>query len=333
MKQEIRLRILSIIVIVYILAAVLWWSVLLFRKNEAYYGAQHQLAVEKALQEGEITQKEAFYQSQSYFILQKRYLKEKQMIIGEGVVFFLTLILGIWFINRGYLKEVSASRQRRNFLLSITHELKSPIAGIQLAAETMQKRELSREQSDRLLHNTLRETARLKTLVNDLLLSAKLEIAYQPHLENLDFDGLLREIVEDFQDKYPQAFFTYQGCPELHNFLGELQGLTSVAQNLLENAVKYSPPPAKVDIRLKKNAQTLILEVADQGIGIPEKERRNVFSKFYRIGNEDARKTKGTGLGLYIVFQIVKAHRGIITVSDNKPSGTIFSIELPIQKS
>jgi len=333
MKQEFRLRVLSLVVIIYILAAVLWWSVLLFRKNEAYYGAQYQLELEKALQQGEISQKEAFFESENYKRLHQRYLKDKQMIIGEGVVFFLTLILGIWFINRGYLKEVSASRQRRNFLLSITHELKSPIAGIQLAAETMQKRDLSREQTDRLLHNTLRETARLKTLVNDLLLSAKLEIAYHPHLENLDFDGLLEEIVRDYQEKYPQAWFSYEGLPELHNFLGEAQGLTSVIQNLLDNAVKYSPEPAKINVRLKQSGNSLVLEVADEGFGIPEKERRNVFSKFYRIGNEDSRKTKGTGLGLYIVDQIVKAHRGSIVVGDNKPCGTIFTIELPFQKS
>ncbi len=331
MKQDVRLRILSLVVIAYILAAVLWWSVLLFRKNEEFYSAQFRLAVENGLRQGEIANKDEFYGTAEFDRLQHRYLKEKQMIIGEGVVFFLTLILGIWFINRGYLKEVAASRQRRNFLLSITHELKSPIAGIQLAAETMQKRELTREQTERLLQNTLRETARLKTLVNDLLLSAKLEIAYQPHLENMDFDGLLEEIVRDFQDKYPQAFFSYSGCPELHNFQGEIQGLTSVVQNLLENAVKYSPEPAHVELRLNKRGNTLLLDVSDRGIGIPEKERRHVFSKFYRVGNEDARKTKGTGLGLYIVDQIVKAHGGLIAVEENKPCGTIFKIELPIR--
>ncbi len=333
MKREFRLRFFSFAVIIYIMAAVLWWSVLLFRKNEEYFETKSLWYMHNAMAKGLAASEADYYNSDMYIDLQRRYNRQKLMIVGESAVFFLSLVMGMWFINRGYLKEAAASRQRRNFLLSITHELKSPIAGIQLAAETLMKRELPREQRDRLLHNTLKETDRLKNLVNDLLLSAKLESAYQVHREPLEWEIFLNEIIANMRIKYPRAFFECNIPNGLPHFEGDRSGLSSVVQNLLENAVKYSPEPAKVDVRVATQGSVVVLEVADQGIGIPEKERRNVFGKFYRIGSEDTRQTKGTGLGLYIVDQIVKAHNGTIAVLDNKPAGTVFRIELPLPKS
>ncbi len=333
MKPDIRLRALSLGVIIYIMAAVLWWSVLLYRKNQDVFHSQLEWQYRDALAKQLVASKAEFFQSDLYVAIRKRYTRQNTMIVGESVVFFLSLLMGIWFINRGYWNEVNASRQRRNFLLSITHELKSPLAGIQLALETHLKRELTREQSTRLLDNALRETQRLKNLVNDLLLSAKLDTAYQLHPEPIDWKTFLEEITAQFQGKYPQAQLTLDVDDGLPAYSGDRSGLTSVVLNLLENAVKYSPEPACIRVRLARTEAGVRLEVADQGIGIPERERAKVFARFYRIGNEETRRTKGTGLGLYIVYQMVKVHGGHIAILDNQPKGTIFRIDLPWPKS
>src|SRR5690606_13217691 len=102
--------------------------------------------------------------------------------------------------------------------------------------------------------------------------------------------------------------------------------ITNVVTNLVENAIKYSPPCANVEVNLYKKAENLIFSVADHGIGIPDEEKRLIFNKFYRIGNESTRKTKGTGLGLYIVKSVLQKHNASITVKDNKPSGSVFEV-------
>jgi signal transduction histidine kinase len=333
MKREYRMRLLSIWVIIYILAAVTWWSFLLVRKNREAFEAKEQYYRQDMRIRGLAASDAEFFESDTYLRLQKTHHRQQLMIIGEGTVFVLSLLLGIWFVNRAFLQEAASARQRRNFLLSITHELKSPIAGIQLAVETLLKRELSREQSEKLLGNALRETGRLNILVNDLLLSAKLDTAYRPHIEPLNITAMLEEIIREFQAKYPHAEFQFSSSDALPPFAGDRSGLSAVGYNLLENAVKYSPEPVQVNVSIQpRDNNGIRIEVADRGIGIPEKERRRIFDKFYRIGNEDTRQTKGTGLGLFIVEQIVLAHQGTIAVLDNSPTGAIFRIDLPILK-
>ena len=100
----------------------------------------------------------------------------------------------------------------------------------------------------------------------------------------------------------------------------------SIILNLLENGVKYSPEDSKITISLKKQNQKVMLSVADFGVGISDKEKETIFQRFYRSGNEETRKTKGTGLGLYIVDYLVKQHNGIISVKNNVPTGSIFEV-------
>jgi signal transduction histidine kinase len=111
--------------------------------------------------------------------------------------------------------------------------------------------------------------------------------------------------------------------------LADYSAIRSVIINLLENAVKYSEGVPEINIGLTLTNERCNIELSDKGIGIDQSERKKIFEKFYRVGNEDQRKTKGTGLGLYIVDQIVRAHNGFITVSSNQPKGTIFNIFLP----
>lgn len=345
-QQNIRLRLLSLLVIAYMLLAFAWWSILLWTNNRDALNAKvelqrigmvtTQMAAEKdsGLSEQQIIDKaiEEFYQSERYLSLNSYYKRREYMIVGEGIFFVISLAIGVWLINRGYHKEMLAAQQRRNFLLSITHELKSPLSSIRLILETFRKRKLTSEQIEKLTNNGLNETERLTTLVNDLLLSAKLETAYQPHLESIDLAALSRDILQKLSDRHPLVDFSIREDNHLPAIFADKLGITSLILNLIENAIKYTPENPKINIVLDREDHDISLSVADNGIGIGDKDKKRIFEKFYRVGNEDTRQTKGTGLGLFIVKEIVKSHHGKIAVLDNKPKGTIFIITLPIRQ-
>ena len=331
MKKYSRLKILTYAVIVYLLFAFTWWSILLFVKNQDAFQAKAELLRIGMIAEGIYTTDEAFLKSEAYLYLKKKYRRQVLMIMGESGAFVITLIIGVWLINRGYNREMQAIQQGRNFLLSITHELKSPIASIRLVLETLQKRQLNEAQKQQLSQSGLKETDRLHRLVNDLLFSAKLESAYQPYFEEINFGQLLANQIANFREKYPDGHFKLELEESLPSLKMDEAGITSVINNLIENAVKYSEGPPHIDVYLSRNGNFLRLEIADQGIGIPAKEKNRIFLKFYRVGNEDTRKTKGTGLGLYIVQQIVRAHKGQIQVRDNQPNGSIFILQFPLE--
>lgn len=327
-----RLRFLSYLVIVYMLMAFTWWSVLLYTKNKDAFRAKSELLRIGMVAEDLYQNETHFLHSEPYLELEAKYNRQEWMIAGEAAVFVLTLIIGVWFINRGYNKEMQAAQQRRNFLLSITHELKSPIASIRLILDTFGKRTLPPDKTQQLVRSGVQESERLHQLVNNLLFSARLETAYEPVFEPIDMEDMLSATVRKLKEKYPEAVFTTSIQPGLPHLEADHSGLTSILLNLAENAVKYSPTPAVVDIRLLQQGSQMELAIADQGFGIAESEKTRIFTQFYRVGNEDTRQTKGTGLGLYIVDQLVKVHGGQISVSENSPQGSVFRVLIPWQQ-
>lgn len=330
MKDK-QLRLFTFIVLAYMLLAFVWWSVLLFTKNRDAFQAKVELQKMGMVAEGLVTTEADFYSSERYLELEKHYRRQEYMIIGESLALILSVLAGIYIISGAFKREMEAARQQRNFLLSITHELKSPLAGIRLVLETLLRRSLNAEQIRRLGENGMRETDRLTKLVEDLLLSARLETAYQPNREPIDLEELLSDCLERMRHKQADFQWIFTCTDHVPVIEGDKAGLHSVVTNLLENAAKYSLPPAKITLSLRKiDNQWLEISVCDEGMGIPDAEKAKVFEKFYRVGNEDTRRTKGTGLGLFIVREIVRAHKGVIELTDNKPKGTVFNIRLPL---
>jgi len=335
--KDLHLRFLSYLVIAYMLLAFGWWSVLLFTKNEdAFLAKSEYLKLVMVAQsraehpEENYPHIEEFYESAEYKDLASKYKRQEWMIFGEAGVFIISLVLGIYFINRGYNREIEIAQQKRNFLLAITHELKSPISSIRLVLETFLKRNLKPEQKSRLGNNAIADVERLNELVNNLLMAAKLETAYQPHLEYLYLSDLVENISEQLEEKFTKIKFVKNIDPNIEMNEGDKMGMVSIVTNLIENAVKYNQNEnPEIQINLNTQKGKIFFEVADNGIGISDKEKKNIFERFYRVGNEDTRRTKGTGLGLYIVSQVVKAHRGKIQVLDNQPIGTKFLITFP----
>lgn len=323
------LQLLTWFVLAYMVLAFAWWAVQLWRENDRLFAVSYELLETRHGGSKRGVNLTELMHTAEYQALEQRRQKHKRMILAEGVFFTLCLGFGLYVISRSARREVDLARQRRNFMLSITHELKSPIAAMRLALETIAKRELQREQLEKLSTNGLRDAARLQTLVEDLLLAARLEDNWRPTPEALDVRAIAQDCVANLLVRFPAANILLDIPADFPSARADKSGLTAVVQNLLENAVKYAPEGTPVQFSAEQtDSGSFRLRVADQGMGIPDSEKAAVFEKFYRVGNEETRRTTGTGLGLYIVRQVVRAHGGTISVLDNKPKGTVFVVEM-----
>ena len=326
--EKIPVRRMSHFVIGYMILAFGWWSYHLWHQNDQLFAAEKELLEARFTRKNQGLNLTELYQTAEYRKIENKWRSNRRMVVAEGLFFTACLIFGLWVINRSANREVTLARQRRNFLLSITHELKSPIASLRLVLDTVYKRDLQREQLEKLCKGGLKDAARLQTLVEDMLLAARLEDNWRPLPEPVDLPAIVRDAVSRLLIRFPQASIHLKFPDNLPFVQADKSGLTAIVQNLLENAVKYSPEGAPVEVSAEKQNGKLQFRVADQGRGIPDHEKQAVFEKFYRLGNEETREATGTGLGLYIVNQVVKAHGGSIRVLDNQPRGTVFLLEI-----
>jgi two-component system phosphate regulon sensor histidine kinase PhoR len=249
--------------------------------------------------------------------------KKTTMILGEGAVFLLLLGFGSYLTLKSFKKEVQLSNQQKNFLLSATHELKTPLASIKLMLETFQKRDLTKEQQLPLLQNSLTETNRLNSLIENMMLASQFD-NNQFHLEksSLNVSELSKNIATLFQGNYKKISTAIDDNIVIKS---NKHAFESILYNLVDNALKYSNDSIRIE--LKQDANVATLKVIDNGDGIIDAEKKLVFQRFYRVGNELTRETKGTGLGLYIVKQLVDFHQATIKIENNLPKGTIFVIK------
>ncbi|HYK77118.1 MAG TPA: HAMP domain-containing sensor histidine kinase [Daejeonella sp.] len=253
--------------------------------------------------------------------------QRQAMIMGEAAVFFMIFLVGAYQLHKAMHKEHKLHIQQRNFLLSVTHELKSPLASIKLYLQTILKRDLDISQQKTFLNNSLKDIERLDDLVENMLIATKIENkSYSFPKESFDFSDLVSKITERLQVYNCSSQTIITDIEEDIMLKGDKFALTSVITNLIENAIKYSPPCADIHVKLFSNKGVAHLRVADQGIGIADEEKSRIFEKFYRVGNENTRKTKGTGLGLFIVKQVLDNHRAQIKVRNNHPTGTVFEV-------
>ena len=212
-------------------------------------------------------------------------------------------------------------------MLSVTHELKSPLASIKLYLQTILKRDLDHERQQYFIQNSLKDVERLDDLVENMLIATKIENnSYSFPKELFDLSDLIKKVVDRLQGHVCHSQISMRGVENNISLAGDQFALSSVVSNLIENAIKYAPSCAEVRLKLYKSKGHVYFEVADQGVGIEDDEKSRIFDKFYRVGSEQTRKTKGTGLGLYIVKQVLDKHHAKITVKDNHPNGTIFEI-------
>jgi len=313
-----RLRIATItywVLLLYIIAALLWWAVSLFRQNKKLH----------ELERAALSPASPAYTADLKKIEDKE-RKDVYKYTGEGSAFLCLILVGAFYIYRSVHRQFRLQQQQQNFVMAVTHELKTPIAVSRLNLETLQKYSLEEEKRKKLLQMTLQETLRLDTLINNILISSQLEgNSYKISKEELDLSALMKDVVKNFQGRYPERELQ-ASIQEDIDMKGDAMLLKLLLSNLLENANKYSPKGKSVSLSLARK-DGIELTVADEGHGIPDEEKKAVFDKFYRIGNEQTRKTQGTGLGLYISKKIVQDHGGEIHIKDNNPAGSKFIVQ------
>jgi signal transduction histidine kinase len=251
--------------------------------------------------------------------------KKKWMYATEGIVMIVLLFWGILWVYRTFEKSIKLNQQQNNFLLSVTHELKTPIASVKLYLETLLKRDLDKEQQHTILKNSINDTNRLRVLVDNLLLSAQLETNhYEPLMTKINLSELLNKIVGQYAEPRNLQERIIKNIEHQVFVTGDEFAIETIVINLLTNAEKYSDN--NITILLKSDNKHIILSVLDLGIGISDVDKQRLFDKFYRVGEEQTRKTKGTGLGLFIVKKLVKINHATIEVKNNHPKGTNFEV-------
>lgn len=253
--------------------------------------------------------------------------KKTLMLLGEGSVFFIILIIGIFIILRAFKRERELTLQQENFVLSVTHELKTPIASVKLFLQTLQKRELPDDKKTEIYQRSLAEINRLDGLVNNILLARSIENEnYFLNKQEVNLKSFIGERIALLENSILKSHKIELYLEEVTIAIDPL-GFESILINLIENAKKYSESNSTIKIHLSHKTEGALFQITDEGIGIPKEKRELVFSKFYREENEMTRKSKGTGLGLYITKFLVEQHNGRIELKGNKPQGLIVAIE------
>jgi signal transduction histidine kinase len=251
------------------------------------------------------------------------------MIMGEGAVFLLLLLVGIWQIRRAIIKELKLSERQNNFLLSVTHELKTPLAANKLYLQTIKKRDLTKEQTQELIDKALSENGRLERMIDNILNASRLENnSLKLNKEEFDLHKLIISVADRFESFNPNWKIEIDAKGSGSVFADRFM-IESVLSNLIENAIKYAGKDADITIYSNENHEQLIFGVKDNGNGVENNLKTEIFKKFYRTGNEETRTQKGSGLGLFIVKQLILLHGGQIVCIDNASQGADFQIKLP----
>ena len=263
--------------------------------------------------------------------------KERVAALVLGIIFFAVLVAGLVLNTVFLVREVRRNERQDSFLNAVTHELKTPIASIRLYLETLERRQLDESQRLKFYASMRVDSDRLLATVEQVLKAGELgQRARQQNRTVLDLEPLVAECIAITLERHrlpPEAIVLAPVPGQVRlRVNGIAEDLRTAIVNLLDNAVKYSPLTVQITASLAiRNYTNVALAITDQGLGIPERELKRVFKRFYRIPGRYAVKIKGTGLGLYLVHAIAKQHGGAITAaSKGANQGSTMTLTLPL---
>jgi signal transduction histidine kinase len=253
-------------------------------------------------------------------------------LLTIGTLFIMLLLVGTVLYLILSIKAINLTRRQSNFIDSVTHELKSPMASMKLYLQTLSRHQVSVDEQSDFYRFMLEDLERLDRLINQMLEAGRLEAEHSSdEIEDVDLPRLLSNCAASVCLSYRMPAETI--CLNLDPCLVRARpvDMEVVFRNLIDNAVKYAGNPPRVEVRAYCNSlNQVLIQVADNGRGIPHNLRRKIFGRFVRLGLELEREKPGTGLGLYIVRTLVRRLKGRIRVHDPKQGpGTIFEVQLP----
>jgi signal transduction histidine kinase len=257
------------------------------------------------------------------------------LILFEGCFLMLLILAGVYVIFVYWNKQNRLNQMQSNFVASVSHELKSPLASIQLYLETLKYQEVSNEESKDFVETMLSDTSRLSSLIENILQSSKADPkSMELQLEKVDLGKFLSQVVGDhrrqFEEKKCDVKLQLDASPVLTL---DKKALQMVFNNLIGNALRYSPVGSDLKIQLHRSGRFWDVDFEDKGIGFEKKDMKKVFKKFYRVQNEDTRNIEGAGLGLFISREIVRNHKGKLKVmSAGRGQGAVFTVSLPVSR-
>lgn len=257
-------------------------------------------------------------------------------LLTVGTAFLVFVLVGVVLYLRLTVETINLSRRQSNFIDSVTHELKSPLASLKLYLQTLARCRVSPEKQDSFVRYMLDDVERLDTLINHLLDAARLDRRIAPEdLDQVDVAEVLVSCVASVCLRYRVPISVVRLDAEPLWVRARAVDIDLVFRNLIDNAVKYAGDSPQVEVVARRTGESSgTVRITDNGRGIPSDLRRRVFGRFYRVGNELEREAPGLGLGLYIVRTLVRRLRGTIRVREREGGpGTTFEVTLPIAHS
>lgn len=262
-------------------------------------------------------------------VARRRHLRQ---YFWEGAFFLVVLVVGMGILWRSLTQEALLRRRQENFLAAVSHELKTPLASLQLATETMALRDPPPEKRQKLLERNLQDLARLGGMVSNLLETSRLdEERVRLAKEPVPLAAAAERVVHELRGVAPETQIVVDIAPEI-TVLADPGSLDTVLRNLIGNAVKATEgvEGSRVRLAAENGGSFVRLHVEDNGMGFPPEEAERLFEKFYRPGDEMRRRSPGTGLGLYIVKRFMELAGGEVAARSAGPGrGAVFTVVWP----
>jgi signal transduction histidine kinase len=311
-----RAFILFLVMVAFLLAQAVWWVVLMARLVGENIRVANQLGATPEFVEQ----------------VHQQAIRRQIMIGTEGAFFIIVFAIGVWLMYRALVRAEELKFHQQNFILAVTHELKTPLASMRIYLDTLQSPKISLEKKQEIIPRLREDTNRLDKMVQDVLEAGRFERhGYHLNPDRFDLSALVRErtaaldrapldlpkkVVADIEDRVET--------------IGDAPALGRALDAILENTLRYHDGRlVEVSVRLRRDRDNAIIEISDRGVGLDKKESARVFDRFYRVGDEMTRQSSGTGLGLYLCREIVRAHGGkVVAQSDGRGKGSRFVVTL-----
>jgi signal transduction histidine kinase len=254
-------------------------------------------------------------------------------ILVAGLVSFAVVLSVVVLFSVFLVREILEVRRQITFIDSVTHELKTPLASLKLCLETMARPDVSEEQRAALKRMMRGDVDRLTTFIDDVLESSRIAHGRRPYALG---EVHLADLLHDAVDELARHYQLEPGSVTVHvvgdgRVVTDAAALATVVKNLVDNGIKYSNRPVHVEVSARVEGQRLVLEVQDSGIGIAPKHLKRVFERFYRVPTEAVYSRAGSGLGLFVVWSLVRGLGGRLEAQSEGPDrGTRMRVELPV---